>query len=159
MCQTLVLPWQLATRPSAQGLIVPCHVQPGKVVIVLQGRHAGKKAVIVKNHDDGTSGRKYGHALVCGLSKEPRKVRLSVSVSTVCCCVSLISSRTHASDPPWWAPCILACFDVPDACKLARTASRTHRQSHLCHGVLLKSRLRAVVVEVVLRTCAVRACR
>jgi large subunit ribosomal protein L27e len=49
-------------------------MQPGKVVIVLQGRYAGKKAVIVKNHDDGTSGRRYGHALVCGLSKEPRKV-------------------------------------------------------------------------------------
>merc|ERR1712036_197274 len=32
------------------------------------------KAVIVKNHDEGTSGRRYGHALVCGLSKEPRKV-------------------------------------------------------------------------------------
>jgi len=43
-------------------------------VIVLQGRYAGKKAVIVKNMDEGTSGRQYGHALVCGLSKEPRKV-------------------------------------------------------------------------------------
>jgi hypothetical protein len=49
-------------------------VQPGKVVIVLQGRYAGKKAVIVRSHDEGTSARKYGHALVCGLSKEPRKV-------------------------------------------------------------------------------------
>ena len=50
-------------------------VQPGKVVIVLQGRHAGKKAIIVRNYDDGTSGRRYGHALVCGLAKPPRKVR------------------------------------------------------------------------------------
>jgi large subunit ribosomal protein L27e len=49
-------------------------MQPGKVVIVLSGRYAGKKAVIVKNHDDGTSARPYGHALVLGLSKEPRKV-------------------------------------------------------------------------------------
>lgn len=48
-------------------------LQQGKVVILLQGRYAGKKAVIVKNYDDGTSGRAYGHALVCGLSKEPRK--------------------------------------------------------------------------------------
>jgi hypothetical protein len=50
-------------------------MQGGKVVILLSGRYAGKKAVIVKNYDDGTSSRPYGHALVCGLSKEPRKVR------------------------------------------------------------------------------------
>ena len=49
-------------------------LQAGKVVIVLSGRYAGKKAVIVKNYDDGTSGKPYGHALVCGLKKEPRKV-------------------------------------------------------------------------------------
>ncbi|EFN58365.1 hypothetical protein CHLNCDRAFT_57155 [Chlorella variabilis] len=49
-------------------------LKPGKVVILLSGRYAGKKAVIVKNYDDGTSSRPYGHALVCGLSKEPRKV-------------------------------------------------------------------------------------
>lgn len=50
-------------------------LQPGKVVILLSGRYAGKKAMIVKNYDDGTSSRPYGHALVCGLAKEPRKVR------------------------------------------------------------------------------------
>jgi len=49
-------------------------LKAGKVVILLSGRYAGKKAVIVKNYDDGTSSRPYGHALVCGLSKEPRKV-------------------------------------------------------------------------------------
>ena len=32
-----------------------------------------KKAVIVKNYDDGSSSRPYGHAIVCGLAKEPRK--------------------------------------------------------------------------------------
>ncbi|EIE25512.1 ribosomal protein L27 component of cytosolic 80S ribosome and 60S large subunit [Coccomyxa subellipsoidea C-169] len=49
-------------------------LKPGKVVILLTGRYAGKKAVIVKNNDDGTSGRPYGHAIVAGLAKEPRKV-------------------------------------------------------------------------------------
>lgn len=44
------------------------------MVILLSGRYAGKKAVIVKNYDDGHGSRTYGHALVCGLSKEPRKV-------------------------------------------------------------------------------------
>lgn len=50
------------------------YVQPGKVVILLTGKYAGKKAVIVNNKDDGSSARPYGHAVVCGLSKEPRKV-------------------------------------------------------------------------------------
>lgn len=43
------------------------------MVILLTGRYAGKKAVIVKNYDDGSSSRPYGHAIVCGLAKEPRK--------------------------------------------------------------------------------------
>ena len=43
--------------------------------MLLQGRYAGKKAVIVKNYDEGTSSRPYGHALVCGLATYPRKVR------------------------------------------------------------------------------------
>ncbi len=53
--------------------------QPGKVIVLLTGRYAGKKAVIVKNQDDGTSARPYGHAIVCGLAKEPRKVRRPVA--------------------------------------------------------------------------------
>ena len=57
--------------------LTSCSVQPGKVVILLTGRYAGKKAVIVKNNDDGTTGRPYGHAIVAGLAKEPRKVSIS----------------------------------------------------------------------------------
>ncbi|KAI8463449.1 MAG: ribosomal L27e protein family-domain-containing protein [Monoraphidium minutum] len=53
-----------------------------KVVILLTGKYAGKKAVIVKNFDDGNSARPYGHALVCGLSKEPRKVTKRSSKKT-----------------------------------------------------------------------------
>jgi hypothetical protein len=48
-------------------------LQQNKVVVLLSGRFAGKKAVIVKNFDDGTSSRPYGHAIVVGLQKEPRK--------------------------------------------------------------------------------------
>ena len=61
----------LFARDGLQRLVL---LQAGKVVIILTGRYAGKKAVIVRNYDDGTTGRKYGHAVVCGLSKEPRKV-------------------------------------------------------------------------------------
>eukprot|EP00331_Platyophrya_macrostoma_P006913 CAMPEP_0176431682 /NCGR_PEP_ID=MMETSP0127-20121128/14946_1 /TAXON_ID=938130 /ORGANISM="Platyophrya macrostoma, Strain WH" /LENGTH=148 /DNA_ID=CAMNT_0017813713 /DNA_START=32 /DNA_END=478 /DNA_ORIENTATION=+ len=49
-------------------------IKYGRVVILLHGRHAGKKAVVVKASDDGTKDRKFGHALVAGISKYPRKV-------------------------------------------------------------------------------------
>jgi len=51
----------------------------GRVVILLQGRHAGKKAVIVKSNDEGTQTRKFGHCLVAGINKYPRKVAKSMS--------------------------------------------------------------------------------
>merc|ERR1711976_951790 len=49
-------------------------MKPGKVVIVLAGRYTGRKAIIVKQQDDGTQDRGYGHALVAGIDRYPRKV-------------------------------------------------------------------------------------
>lgn len=49
-------------------------MKPGKVVLVLSGRYAGRKAVIVKNNDEGSSDKPYGHALVAGVARYPRKV-------------------------------------------------------------------------------------
>ncbi|WRX08519.1 Large ribosomal subunit protein eL27 - like 1 [Theobroma cacao] len=49
-------------------------LKPNKAVIVLQGRYAGRKGVIVKSFDDGTRDRPYGHCLVAGLKKYPSKV-------------------------------------------------------------------------------------
>ncbi|KAK8947838.1 60S ribosomal protein L27 [Platanthera guangdongensis] len=46
----------------------------GKVVIVLNGRFAGRKAVIVRSFDEGTRDRPYGHCLVAGIAKYPKKV-------------------------------------------------------------------------------------
>lgn len=46
----------------------------GKVVIVLSGRYAGKKAVIVKQFDEGTETRPYPHAIVAGIERYPLKV-------------------------------------------------------------------------------------
>lgn len=65
----------LADANTAISPLFPFFPQAGKVVIILSGRFAGKKAVIVKNFDEGTTSRQYGHALVVGLSKVPRKVR------------------------------------------------------------------------------------
>ena len=45
-----------------------------KVVLVLAGRYAGRKAVIVKPTDEGTADKPFGHALVAGIDRYPRKV-------------------------------------------------------------------------------------
>jgi large subunit ribosomal protein L27e len=63
-------------------------LKANKVVVLLQGRYAGRKAVIVKNFDDGTKERPYGHAIVCGIAKYPRKVssrltNLSLSLTSL----------------------------------------------------------------------------
>lgn len=49
-------------------------LKPNKAVVLLQGRFAGRKAVIVRSFDDGTRDRAYGHCLVAGISKYPKKV-------------------------------------------------------------------------------------
>jgi ribosomal protein L14E/L6E/L27E len=40
-----------------------CSIKSGKVVVVLAGRFAGKKAIVVKANDEGTDDKKFGHAL------------------------------------------------------------------------------------------------
>lgn len=49
-------------------------MKPNKVVLVLSGRYAGRKAIIVKTFDDGSSDKQFGHALVAGIDRYPRKV-------------------------------------------------------------------------------------
>lgn len=58
-------------------------LKTGKVVINLQGRHAGKKCVIVKNFDDGNKERPYPHAIVAGLERYPLKVTKSMGKKKV----------------------------------------------------------------------------
>ena len=48
--------------------------KPGKVAIVLSGRQAGKKVVIIKQNDEGTKERPYPHAIVAGIERYPLKV-------------------------------------------------------------------------------------
>lgn len=49
-------------------------MKAGKIVLVLGGRYAGRKAIVVKNYDDGTVDKPYGHALVAGIDRYPRKI-------------------------------------------------------------------------------------
>ena len=54
-------------------------IKSGKVVIVLQGRFAGRKAIVVKAYDDGNAERRFAHAMVAGIDRAPRKVTRSMS--------------------------------------------------------------------------------
>lgn len=44
-------------------------VKPGKVAVVLQGRQAGKKVVVIQQRDEGTKERPYPHAIVAGIER------------------------------------------------------------------------------------------
>lgn len=49
-------------------------IKSGKVVVLLAGRYAGRKAVVVKPFDEGSENRKFGHAIVAGIDRYPRRV-------------------------------------------------------------------------------------
>ncbi|KAL2740816.1 60S ribosomal protein L27 [Vespula squamosa] len=49
-------------------------MKSGKVVLVLSGRYAGRKAIVMRTFDDGTTDKQYGHAMVAGIDRYPRKV-------------------------------------------------------------------------------------
>ncbi len=54
-------------------------MKAGRVVILLAGRRAGKKAVIVKQFDEGKKGKAFPHALVAGVERAPMKVAKKMS--------------------------------------------------------------------------------
>ncbi|KII91627.1 hypothetical protein PLICRDRAFT_38437 [Plicaturopsis crispa FD-325 SS-3] len=58
---------------------MPRVYKPGKVAIVLHGRQAGKKVVVIKQLDEGTKERPYPHAVVAGIERYPRKVTRRMS--------------------------------------------------------------------------------
>merc|ERR1712151_1483001 len=58
-------------------------MKKGRVVILLAGRLSGKKAIIIKQNDEGKKNRKFPHALVCGVERCPRKVTKKMSKKKV----------------------------------------------------------------------------
>lgn len=58
-------------------------IKGGKVVVMLQGRYAGRKAVVVKVHEDGTNDRKFPHAVVAGIDRYPRKITKAMDAKKV----------------------------------------------------------------------------
>lgn len=47
-------------------------------MIILAGRYAGKKAIVVKSYDEGTKEHAFPHALVAGIEKAPQPVTKSM---------------------------------------------------------------------------------
>merc|ERR1712083_286235 len=58
-------------------------MKKGRVVILLAGRLSGKKAIIIKQNDEGKKNRKFPHALVAGVERSPRKVTKKMSKKKV----------------------------------------------------------------------------
>merc|ERR1712028_204196 len=54
-------------------------IKAGRVVVLLQGRFAGRKAMVVKTFDDGSKHRSFGHCLVAGVDKAPMKCTKTMS--------------------------------------------------------------------------------
>ena len=57
----------------------PFSMKKGRVVILLAGRRAGKKAIVIKQIDEGKKNRKFGHALVAGIERSPKKITKRMS--------------------------------------------------------------------------------
>ena len=49
-------------------------ISVGRYVIMLGGRHAGKKALVVASYPNGTEDRKFPYCVVLGLEKGPKKI-------------------------------------------------------------------------------------
>lgn len=71
---------------------------PGRIVIMLQGRFAGKKAIVTSVNLQGTKDRKFGFVTVVGVERSPLKVTRKMSefkamkrtsVKSFCKCVNV----------------------------------------------------------------------
>ena len=58
-------------------------IQPGRFVILLNGRHAGMKAVVLTSYPNPTENRKYPHAVVLGIEKSPKKLTKDMPQETL----------------------------------------------------------------------------
>ena len=49
-------------------------IKSGKVVVVLAGRYAGRKAVVMSASEEGSGDKKFGHCTIAGIDRYPKKV-------------------------------------------------------------------------------------
>eukprot|EP01053_Blabericola_migrator_P007431 Blabericola_migrator_1__7430@NODE_378_length_9209_cov_129_909101_g302_i0_p7_GENE_NODE_378_length_9209_cov_129_909101_g302_i0NODE_378_length_9209_cov_129_909101_g302_i0_p7_ORF_typecomplete_len146_score33_69Ribosomal_L27e/PF01777_18/4_4e22Peptidase_A2B/PF12384_8/0_21_NODE_378_length_9209_cov_129_909101_g302_i051775614 len=55
----------------------------GRIAVILAGRQAGKKAVVLTAYDQGTRQRAFGHALVLGIENGPHKITKKMNAAQV----------------------------------------------------------------------------
>ena len=58
-------------------------IKPGTVVLCLRGRQAGKKAVVLKSHEQGIGAKKFACATVVGVQRPPRQVKRGMSARVI----------------------------------------------------------------------------
>eukprot|EP01066_Platyproteum_vivax_P010512 Platyproteum_vivax@DN470_c0_g1_i1.p1 len=58
-------------------------IKQGRVVLLTNGRFAGKKAIIVKTYEEGSKERNFPHALVAGIQRHPKKVHKRMSQAKI----------------------------------------------------------------------------
>ncbi|AFZ78962.1 60S ribosomal protein L27e, putative [Theileria equi strain WA] len=58
-------------------------LRPGRIVIVLSGRRAGCKGIIVQTNENSSKRRPYSNCLIAGIEKPPRKVTKKMSKTKV----------------------------------------------------------------------------
>lgn len=123
----LASPFSLLTRSLTTGIAAAMSeakkstkfLKPGKVVVMLKGRMAGKKAVIVKSSDDGTPDRPYGHCIVAGIMKYPLKITKSMpdkkiaKRSRVRCAAAMPNSRSQPPCPTAASAAVPAILRAP----------------------------------------------
>ncbi|WFD07271.1 hypothetical protein MVES1_002631 [Malassezia vespertilionis] len=62
---------------------MPKIYKPGKVAVVLQGRYAGKKVVVIKQFDDGNKEHGFPFVIAAGIESYPLKVNKSMGAKKV----------------------------------------------------------------------------
>ena len=93
----------------------PQLVAPGRFVILLNGRHSGKKALVLVSYPEPTQERAYPHCVVLGIEQPPKKVTKDMSQeqlvkrTQVKCFVKIVNSnhvlltRHVLKDDDFWA--------------------------------------------------------
>ena len=125
----------------------PKFLKAGKVVLLLNGRMAGKKAVIVKTFDDGTPDRQYGYCLVAGIQKYPLKISKSMTEKKI---AKRSKVRACGGDCPYSTPPATAggargevvdaaaAASVPLVAALASAAAVPSRLGYFCEAAAVE---------------------
>lgn len=76
-------PSALDLRTSETDDALSNHLNPTNSALVVRGRYAGKKVVIIKAHDEGTKAHPFPHALVAGVERYPLQVSADMDAKKI----------------------------------------------------------------------------